>query len=249
MSTIDELIAAAFRTDNLIAVGTSPTTAQGVEALARLNALVTFQYDKLINGLVQDWPVPSPSRTAPVASNYPFEPGANDLTTAQQPYPPVNARLVSKVAVATTIYLPYEPNDGAQMTYVDLGNSAIVTLSGNGRKIEAATSVALAVSGTSPKRWFYRADLGEWKLVATLAGSDASPFPASVDDFLILSLYKRLCAGFGKVPSDQANMNFNEAEEGFKRRYRQPTPNVGSGELPESEQSYRPGVADNDWMT
>lgn len=248
MSTITELLAATFRTQNLIAVGTSPTTAQTTEALARMNAFVTWLYDSMLVGNVQDWPVPPPQRTAPVSADYPFRYAADDLTTAQAPYPPVNARLVATNTIATTIYLPHFPNDGAQMFYVDLGITATLTLNGNGRKIEAALTKALAVSGTSPKRWFYRADLGDWKLVATLVGADDSPFPASVDDFLILGLFMRIASSYGVVPAAHTLDNYEKAREAFKQRYRQPTVLIGSADLPEASQTF--GTADeSDWMT
>lgn len=248
MSTITELLAATFRTQNLIAVGTSPTTAQTTEALARLNAFVTWLYDSMLMGTVQEWSVPPPQRTAPVSADYPFRYASDDLTTAQAPYPPVNSRLVATNTVATTIYFPHLPNDGAQMFYVDLGITATLTVDGNGRKIEAALTKALLTSGTSPKRWFYRADLGDWKLVATLVGGDDSPFPASVDDFLILGLYMRLAPSYGHVPSAQTQENYSAAKASFMQRYRQPTVTVGAADMPEASQTF--GTADeSDWMT
>jgi hypothetical protein len=80
------------------------------------------------------------------------------------------------------------------MAAVDaLGNfaSSNLTINGNGRLIEGATSVTLNVNGTA-RQWMYRADTGNWVRISSLAAGDEMPFPQEFDDYFQVRLALRL---------------------------------------------------------
>jgi hypothetical protein len=79
------LIQSAYREGNLIAVGTTPTTAEQAEALLLLNNFVLGIFGYEMGENLQDWPAPAPQRTAPVAANFPQFPVCSDPLAATSP--------------------------------------------------------------------------------------------------------------------------------------------------------------------
>lgn len=244
MTTIGTIVGRAFREGNLIPIGTDPTAAELAEGVAALNGFVTALYGFDLGVELTDWPVPPPQRSAPVAAQYPLAPPRADLPSAVWPYPPVNTRLTVSIATATTVYLPEKPNDGARMAVVDVGASATLTLNANGRKINSATTATFA-AGASAVEYFYRADLGMWKTIATLVEADENPLPAKYDDLLICGTSMRLAPRFGKTSAAETIGVYGARLKSAKLQYKQPTPALVSiGELVRSTQSYQTGAND-----
>lgn len=241
MTTVQQLITDAYREDNLKAVGVPPTSAEFDEALPRLNNIVKALFGFELGEQLQDWPVPPPQRTAPVSAHYPLAPYKCDLPSGVWPYPPSNVRLMSSITVATTVYLQQRPSDGARFSFVDVGSTNTLTVDANGRLIDGALTLTL-VASDSPATWFYRADLGEWRIITDLALGDESPFPVEFDDLLISRLAMRLSGRYGNEPRSDTMQTYERMLSKLKARYRQPTAAVGGGDnTPSTEQSYGAG--------
>lgn len=253
MTTAATIIQAAFREGNLIPVGQQPTPSQQTEALDKLNRLVLGILGYKMGENLQDWPVPAPQRTAPVAANFPQLPMACDLSPSVFPYPPNNRRIVYG-GTTQTVYFPQSPNPGSQMAVVQSSGAGdggsvgnVLTLNGNGRTIEgnATKTFTFAAPAFAARRWFYRDDLADWTAVVTLGVNDQLPYPGEFDDFFICALAKRLAPNYGKIIAKETVEAALNAECAFYARYRQPTDTVyGSDQIPRSYQSY---ITGNNW--
>lgn len=251
MSTALQLITAAYREGNNKAVAVTPTADEQTETLVSLNRIISFLIGHELGEPLYEWPISPPQRTAPVGTQYPLAQGANDLPSTVWPYPPANVRLMASVTVATTVYLPEAPDDGARISYVDVNSSAIVTLNGNGRFIQDTfglygTTVALDdLDGVAS--WFYRADIGTWVYLQPLLITDSSPFPDEFDDLLITRLAMRLSPRLGQAPRSDTLYTYNLMLARFKARYKQTPPVLGGGtEIPNTTQTRN--TSTNQWM-
>lgn len=264
MTQVSSIITDGFREGNLIPVGTNPTTAEQTEALGRLNSFVAGVFGEEMGENLQDWPVPLPQRTAPIAANYPQLPYPmgldGDLMGVPAPTslsnnfaftPPKNSRLVFG-GQACTVYFPEQPDDGSRMAVVqgsgagDSGTAgAELTLDGNGRYIQdpADNQYKPQVVLTDPVdsvQWLYRADLAKWILVSfDLALTDDFPFPKELDDLWICMLAIRLSSRYNKTVSDGTSSTALRMMKKLKARYRQAGTTVyKSGDIPYTFQSY-----------
>lgn len=243
MTTATDLIQQALREGNLIPVGTTPTAVQLTEGLGRLNNILDSLFGNEIGEPLFEWPVLPPQRTAPVAARWPVYPGVTPQEQRLEnawPYPPGNVRLMASNTTPQTVYLQDWPNDGARVAYRAVGATAELTVDGNGRRIEGATSYVVDPTADGGSRlWFYRADLGDWIRIQTLALTSESPLPMEFDDFLICSLSIRLSARFGNDPRAGTQMTYKDQLAKLKARYRQPTAALGgSDQAPPSWQSF-----------
>jgi hypothetical protein len=265
MTTPREIITAAYREINVLPLGGTASTAQVTEGLDRLNRFIRAVYGYEIGENMANWPVPSPQRTAPVAANYPqlpypvslngnlLLPQGNDETSDVFHYPPQNSRIVwAGRGAAVTIYFPEQPNDGARMGLVRGSTSddtSILTLDGNGYSIETASTVSQPAVVT-PKRWFFRADQGDWRLITDItndvSGLDGTmPFPDDFDHLWIGLLAIRIAPAYNKSVSPETQEVTREALKRIKARYRQSNPTIyGSFNTPNSRQSFGQSV----WM-
>lgn len=262
MTTALSIITDAYREGNLIPVGSTPTDAEQAEALRALNRFISGVFGEEMGENLVDWPAPLPQRTAPVAANYPQLPYPmgldGDLLGVPLPtslsndfsfYPPKNSRIVFG-GVSATLYLPEQPDDGSRMAVVqgsgagDDGTAgSILTLNGNGRTIEGANTLELT-DPITPKQWLYRADLGDWIAVTTLAIGDELPFPDDLDDLWICMLAIRLSPRYGKAVQDGTSSTAVRMMKKLKAKYRQAGTTVyKSGDIPNTFQSY----ASNRW--
>jgi len=90
--------------------------------------------------------------------------------------------------------------------------------------------------------WFYRADLGDWKHVTTLALTDTPILPADFDDLLITGLSIRLSPRYGQDPRPGTLNTYKDLMKQAKTRYRQSGNTIyKSNEIPRSLQSYVTG--------
>lgn len=244
MTLASAIIQSAYREGNLLPAGTTGTTAQNAEALDRLNRFVRSLYGNDMGENLADWLAPSPQRTAPVAANYPQFPLACDLPSSVTPYPPKNSRIVYGATQSSTAYFPEAPDDGSRMGAICAAgavDATTLTLDGNGRTIEGAATLVLTAPFT-PKRWLYRADLGDWTLIADLAESDEMPFSDDMDDLFITGLAIRLAPGYDKQVGAETVSTFKTMLAKFRARYRQAGTTVfGSQDFPRSLQSYAAG--------
>ena len=260
MTTATQVIQAAYREGNIIPVGQQPTAAEQTEALDRLNAYILGVYGQELGENLSDWPFPAPQRTAPVAANYPQAPYPQDLdslvltspfagdpSTLVYPYPPKNSRIVFG-NVAGTLFFHEAPDDGSRMAIVQgsgAGDSgtpgATIILDGNGRTIEGANtqSYSQPVAG---RQWLYRADLGDWTAVLTLALTDNIPFPPEFDDLWICLLNIRLAPRYHKEVSSETKLIATQMLKTLKTRYRQQAVTTyGSSDFPRALESYISG--------
>ena len=244
MTTATSLITSALREGNLIPVGAVPTSAEQTEGLERLNRLITSTFGTLMGENLEDWVVPQPQRTATVAANYPQLPLAQNAPTSITRYPPNNSRLIWG-AVTGTIYFPEAPNDGSRMALVQgsgLGSGgasdAILTLNGNGRLI-GGTGTATVLNPAPATQWFYRADTGNWVVVADMALTSECPFPPELDDLWICLLAMRLAPRYGKTTAPETVNTMKDMKRVFRTRYQQHQVSIYKGEeIPQTAQGF-----------
>lgn len=257
MSTVRAIITRMYRELNVTAIGVAPSTAQLQEGLDRTNDMLRIIFGSEMGELLQDWDVPYPQRTAPVAANFPQNPyplngdfgmmgvplsgsGSNLVS----PYPPKNSRIVFGATQPTRVWFPEQPDDGSRMGVIQgsqAGVGVVLTLDGNGRTIGGAATQAYTTPLTR-MRWIYRADLGDWRPIASVALDDEMPFPEDVDDFFVTRGAIRLAPANDKTVSAETATAYKEARRIFDARYKQSgTTTFGAAEIPTGYQSYLGG--------
>lgn len=220
MSTlVSEIVVQAFREGNFTAVGENTTAEELAEAVPRLRNLISSLLGFELGEQLRDWYVPGAyDPAAPL--RHPLTPTGEGATSAEPyKYPPNNVRLVVRVDSDRTIYFPAFPNDGARMSFIDVGSTGVVTLDGNGRKIEGATSVTGALDG---RKWLYRADLADWiRIDEPLQAGNEVPLPEEFDDLLVTGLAIRLAPRFGVKVDEVIAGRFADMLDRLKKRYKQ----------------------------
>lgn len=217
MAVVSEIIKDAFREANLIPIAQSPTLAEQEEALRLLNRFVRSMFGNEAGDKLQPYSV---GNNNVVSNDLPF---VFDFSSPS--YVPLNARLIVNLTAATTLNLHPEPEDGSRLGVVDVsGNFDVfnLTLVGNGRSIEAATTTVLNTASLT-KEWFYRADLGNWVAITDLALDDVFPLPLEFEDLFVIGLATRLNPRNGVAIDDQAMMHFRRQRNLFRARYAQKT--------------------------
>lgn len=208
MTLASDIITAAFRESNYVAVGVTPDGDEVTEALVLLQSLMGSMFALVVGTKLKQWFVPTPQKTHARAANFPADPGdAGVLSPNNVETPPANVRLTMKNTAAQTIYFQYQPQDGALMEYVDAGHTADVTLDANGQLFGLTggdTTVVLTsdfpTNRNATRRWVYRADIASWVEITTLALADAMPFPVWFDDYFVTELAMRLSPRSGGEP-------------------------------------------------
>jgi hypothetical protein len=258
MTTAQGIITGGYRELNITPIGKAPTADQLTEGLYRLNGYLRIIFGSKMGELLQDWEVPFGQRTASVAANFPQNPYPLNQDWAYMglpmaggsgsyiwPYPPKNSRLVFGGTQNTTVYFPQQPDDGSRMGLIAgalAGSGVTLTLDGNSRTIDGQPTQQITTPMAGGMRWIYRADLGDWRPIASLALTDEMPFPEDMDEYFVLSLARRLAPGNDKTMSAESLKMLMDAETLFKARYRQAgTTTYGAGEIPLSYESYLSG--------
>lgn len=185
------------------------------EALPRLNNLFHALVGLELGEKYRDWPIP-PNRASSIPARYPRGPLEETPTEEQWTHPPANVRLMAANTGAVTVYFPSAPQDGARMAYADVGAAANVTLHGNGRLIQGAASIE---GEGGWKRWFYRADRGEWICLDQLTMNTEMPLPPEFDDLFICGLVMRLAPRFKAEVSKYIVARYGDMLERAKLRY------------------------------
>jgi hypothetical protein len=216
VTLVSSIITDAYRENNILP-GT-PNADQVTEALRLLNASISALYGDEAGESLVDWPLGNFGRESP----------EYDLayTDRRIDRPTINKRLIAVNTEAKTIYLSLQPQDGSRMALADpFGRlaSVPVTLDGNGRTIENAATLTLNTNGTY-REWFYRADLGNWMRLSSLATTDQMPFPEDFDNFFVTMLNMRLNPRNGRAMDEQSAFVFKSERKKFVARYLQSMP-------------------------
>jgi hypothetical protein len=257
LSTASDVIAQAYRENNILGIGITPNDAQNAEALVRLQRFCRSLIGTVYGENMLDWQVPAPQRTAPVAANYPqlpypqgldalalTQPFTADPTINIWPYPPTNSRIIFGETEDQHVWFPEAPLDGSRMAALcgaTIVGTPTLLLDGNGRAIAGSPTVSLAAP-FSPQEWVYRADLGGWFASADFALTDQMPFSPTMDDLFVTGLALRLAPAYTKTLAPETTLVFKNALAAFRARYRQAANTVyGSQDFPRSLQSYISG--------
>lgn len=241
MTTASALVTQAYREGNRIGLTASPTTEQLAEGLTLLNDYLDSLLGFELGEFNFDWPTP-PSVTSPVPARYPLLPLQRSLPSTVWPYPPSNVRVLMTLTNDTTIYLPQDPRDGARLRLINLDSSSAfsLTIEGNGRLVQAATSVTGLATALNETNLFYRADLGDWQLTTTLVAATESPLPTLYDRLLALGTWQYLAPRYGIEMKPTQMLSFKRLLKRLKAQYRQvvlqPSQDPQPFSLPASDQ-------------
>jgi hypothetical protein len=217
VSLASDIITAAYREPEIVAKVTAPDTIEVAEGLALLNNLVLSVVGNEVGKELHDIAVG----------------GAYDQSQFVSSWIPENARLVLNLGSARSVSAHPRPYDGQRMAIADAGNNLAtrnLTLSGNGRLIEGATSVTLNVNGTA-RQWMYRADTGNWVRISSLAAGDEMPFPQEFDDYFQVRLALRLVSRHSTSLAPESQLALRRAETQLRARYRRPRGQQDMGTL------------------
>jgi hypothetical protein len=205
MTLASSIITDAYRESNLIPMGNSPNANQQTEALGRLNSIILSTVGYEAGDDLDDLNIG----------------GAYDQASLTNEFIPDNARLLLNLSSAATFNLDPYPFEGQRVSFVDVaGNLATynLTLNGNGRQIEGASSLTLDTNGDS-RQWMYRADLGQWVKITTLLYDDSLPFPPEFDDYFITMLAVRLSPRYGQTVTGETATALKRVRNLLRARY------------------------------
>lgn len=222
MTTAAEIVKEALREGNLIPLDTAVTAPQEAEGLGLLNRFLISLLGLELGEFAFDWTVP-PSTTSPIPARFPLFPQRENLPSDVFPYPPGNSRILMHLVSNQTIFLDQSPDDGARMSFVNVGDASTfsLTVDANGRLAKGAATVTETPGVLSEQLWLYRADLGDWKLITTLLSTDESPIPALYDDLLIIGTHIRLAPRYGRSVSVESAASFKRLMRRLKAQYKQ----------------------------
>lgn len=217
MSLASAIITAAYRESNLVPIVSTPSANEITEALGRLNSLILSTVGNEAGGELHDITIG----------------GAYDQSQFLSQWVPDNTRLVLDLASARSFSLHPHPYEGQRLAVADAANNLTsnnLTLSGNGRQIEGASSLVLSTSGTV-RQWLYRGDTGNWVRITSLASSDAMPLPEEFDDYFITMLALRLNPRHGAAMSQESMAALTRQRDMIRARYRRPRAKQDLGTL------------------
>jgi hypothetical protein len=221
MTLVSTIITDAYRQSNLIAVGTTETTAQQTEALRYLSRIVKGVFGAEAGENLEAFPIGSTNINRP--SGYPWW---NTVPDDTDWFVPENIRVMLNLSQSVTLYLHPEPDDGSRFAAIDVAGTLStnpVTIYGNGRLIENAQSITLNTDNANSE-WFYRSDMANWQKYAPIAIDDTFPFPEEFDDYFITMLALRINPSYGAMIDDQSNAMLRKVSRQLKARYRSKIP-------------------------
>jgi hypothetical protein len=206
VTLLSTIITKAYRKSNIIPIGTVPTANEVSEALDILQQIVRSSIGVEAGGEFVDINVGGPY----------------DESRFFPQWLPDNARLLLNISATTTFYLDPCPEDGQRLAIIDvLGTLGTynLTLNGNGRNIEDASSITLSTNFMSSE-WLYRADTGNWVKIQTLVSSDQMPFPDEFDDYFILSTNLQLASIHNQSITPENMELLKRGRRNIRSRYR-----------------------------
>lgn len=217
MTTLRQIITDAFREGGIIAVGDVPEADSHVEALRRLENLISSIIGSELGEDLTDVTFGQHN-----VENV-YGKGQDSSVEINQTYVPSNVRLIFNTNTANTVYLAPKPRDGARLAVVDNADNFATyntIIDANSRSIEDAASVTLNTNGLV-REWFYRADLSNWVRVTDLTAESESPFPSKYDDLLVTMLAVRLNPRYGAETSPEMMDTLTRLRRQFRAQYRQ----------------------------
>ncbi len=216
MTLLSEIIQQSYRDGNLIPIGTDPSTNEIAEGLKRLQVLIGSALGNEAGEKLAALPLGNNNIAAP--QGWP----SNTETWATRPLP-INVRLICNLSSPLSVNAPIYPQDGSRMAAQDESANFTtnnLTIVGNGRLVEGATSVTLSTN-SERREWFYRADLGDWKRITSLASTDEMPYPEEFDDLFVTMLALRLNPRNSQSLSKESAAAMERSREQFRSRYSQ----------------------------
>lgn len=206
MTLASSIIAKAYRENNLIPLGATPNSNQITEALSRLNDILSSSVGNEIGGELRSLNIGGPYDESELF----------DFWVAS------DVRLMLNMSATKTLYLDPDPYDGQRLAVVDvLGTLPTypLILNGNGRQIEAASSITLN-DDYLVKEWLYRADTGNWTVITPIVSGDQLPFPSDFDDYFTLMLALRLDPMHGQNFAPEQIKTLERGRRNIRSRYR-----------------------------
>jgi hypothetical protein len=222
-----DIITRAHRESNLIPLVATPSANQIAEALPLLNEQFLSALGFEVGDELADLNVG----------------GTYDQSSYCASWIPTNARLILNLSGAQSLNLHPHPYPGQRLAFADAANNLAtynLTLSGNGRRIEGATSIVLNTNGDS-RQWLYRGDTANWVKITALSSSDAMPFPQEFDSFFTTKLAMRINPRYGQSLSQETAAELGRIEGRLRARYRKPRP--GQDSNPHGLLSQRRGIS------
>lgn len=246
MTTNSTLITAAFRESNYIGQGQTPKSEEQAEALRLLQSMVDSLQGSTIGIKYRPWYIPYPFNTAPDARRAPavFGGDVNRYTDIDLSYPPIQSRVILRNTTPQTLYLQYQPLDGATFSVVDAGFTANVTLDANGMFLgtegkERTEVIEPRLEGRNPTReYVFREDSASWNQTSNLLLEGEMPYPSQFDDYWITGLALRLSPSFGAKQLEVTAARYKEMTSFIKGWYRQHQEVLIGDAGGNSEQSY-----------
>lgn len=225
---VADIVAQAFREGNFTAVGEETTAEEQDEGVTRLRNLVNAVFGFEMGELLRDWYVPQDDNPeAPLRR--PLTPSGSDGgAELSYRYPPSNSRLLVGLATPQTLYFPARPSDGARMAFVNVGTlpTVDITLDGNGRLIEGASSIVSDADAPEPvtfhgRKWLYRADRAEWVRLSQITAEGRMPTPPEFDALWITGLAIALAPRFQVEIQATVLAMYGDMLSKLKKRYKQ----------------------------
>lgn len=215
---VSECISAAYREADVTTVGNYPSTAEQAESLVLLNNFSLRLFGTEFGENLLDWPVP------PIAGQQciPDDLVSSNMSTTWYEVPRTNSRLLVAISAALSVKMPANPQDGSQIMIVDVGSTSVnLTLDGNGRLISGQTTQIDTPQVFDGRRYFYRADLASWELVAVLGLNDPLPLVEDFNDLFITYLAMRLSPRNAQETMEETALVYKDQLAKARRRYRQ----------------------------
>lgn len=212
MTQVLGIITDALRETNLIAINASPTPSETAEAVDRLQAIILSVVGNEAGYIMEDWNVSDTTIVRP--SGYELASLVNFTINPQ-------SRLICNMAGDLTLSLDPLPQDGQRFSVVDAGlnfTTNTLTIQGNGRLIEGATTKVLNVNGFSGQ-WLYRSDKANWVAIDPIDVEAEMPFPADFDDYFIIMLAMRLNPRYGQTLTEESAARLAQQRQQFEARY------------------------------
>lgn len=205
MATAQETIITALQALRVLGAGQQPDTAKNQYALRQLNS-----YIRQLAGFSSSLAIVNKRLDS-----------AFELRAG---YPAVRLQCVAGRSVTLPKGDGAAVPDGMRVEVVDVaGNAATstITIYRNGWKINgSAADYTITTNGGSASLMF-RADLGDWKLVANLALADALPFSDDFDEAIALNLARRLTL-YGQSLSRDDEQRADMGAKRIRARYAKP---------------------------
>lgn len=221
MTLISDIVSAAWKETNDVALESGPTEAESEHARLMLTRILHATLRFLAGQKLPVWAVP-PIKGSTTRYNYPLgNMDRNPVADDMMPFPPTNRTV--RAVTDYTVFLDPFAEDGAQMVFTVANPGAVLTVNPNGLLID--DSASLTVTGPGQAWLFFRSDLGKWITILPSYGfDDEMPFPPEYDDYFTVLLSLRLTPLTGREPNAVVMSVASQGESDLRARYFQNMP-------------------------